>query len=78
MDMLLIPHASQLQLHPRGAGAGPAGPVNAGPMFTPKSRNKRARSWNSNWAAAAQAVNARAAVAYSAYIALGYCEVKQL
>ncbi len=60
----------------RGAGAGPAGPANAGPMFTPKSRNKRARSWNSNWAAAAQAVNARAAVASSAYIALGYCEVK--
>ncbi len=51
----------------RGAGAGPAGPANAGPMFTPKSRNKRARSWNSNWAAAAQAVNARAAVASSAY-----------
>ncbi len=62
----------------RGAGAGPAGPANAGPMFTPKSRNKRARSWNSNWAAVAQAVNARAAVASSAYIALSYCEVKQL
>ncbi len=35
----------------RGAGAGPA--ANAGPMFTPKSRNKGTRSWNSNWAAAA-------------------------
>ncbi len=30
--------------------------------------------WNSNWAAAAQAVNARAAVASSAYIALGYLQ----
>ncbi len=39
---------------------------------------KRERLWNSNWAAAAQAVNACAAVASSAYIALGYCEVKQL
>ncbi len=34
----------------RGTGAGPAGPANAGPMFTQKSRNKRARSWNSNCA----------------------------
>ncbi len=42
-------------------------------MFTPKSLNKRARSW---MAAAAKAVNARAAVASSAYIALGYCDVK--
>ncbi len=57
----------------RGAGAGPAGPADAGPMFTPKSRNKRARLW---MAAAAKAVNARAAVASSAYIALGYCNVK--
>ncbi len=44
-------------------------------MFTPKSQNKRARLWT---AAAAQAVDARVAVASSAYIALGYCEVKQL
>ncbi len=57
----------------RGAGASPAGPADAGSMFTPNSRNKRARSW---MAAAAKAVNARAAVASSAYIALGYCEVK--
>ncbi len=57
----------------RGAGAGPAGPADAGPMFTPKSRNKRARSW---MAAAAKAVNAHAAVASSTYIALDYCEVK--
>ncbi len=47
----------------RGTGAGPAGPADAGPMFTQKSRNKRARSWNSISAAAAQAVNACAAVA---------------
>ncbi len=42
-------------------------------MFTPKSRNKRTRSWI---AAAAKAVNTRAVVASSAYTALGYCEVK--
>ncbi len=52
----------------RGAGAGPAGPADAGPMFTPKSRNKRACSWNSNWAAATLAVNAPAAVASSAWL----------
>ncbi len=51
----------------RGAGAGTAGPANAGPIFTPKSRNKRTHSWNSNSAAAAQAINTRAAVAFSAY-----------
>ncbi len=50
-----------------------AGPADAGPMFTPKSRNKRTRSW---MAAAVKAVNARTAVASSACIALGYCEVK--
>ncbi len=37
-----------------------------------ESRNKRARSWNSHWAAAAQAVKARGAVASSAYIALAW------
>ncbi len=78
MKCVLIREVSSFQGENRGAGAGPAGPANAGPMFTPKSRNKSARSWNSNWAAAAQAVNAHAAVASSAYIALGYCEVKQL
>ncbi len=60
----------------RGARAGPAGPVDAGPMFTTKRRNKHACLWNPV-AAAAQAnwpekrtcnvhvkrVNARTAVA---------------
>ncbi len=47
-------------------------PIQGRRMFTPKSRNKRTRS---RMAAAAKAVNARAAVASSAYIALGYCKV---